>query len=230
MGENGAWEEPRWDTGTLRIMGPRPTTIIVESRLLIREALKSLMTESSYRVVCEVGSISGIGLPTIDRDEPGLVILSAQSADIALIEAVGARRLWPDSKIILLYENASPADFQKLLTSELNGCVSWFVSPETLISTLDLIVTRDLRLMVATDANHFVIQPVRADEPHPRLTEREAQILDGLVKGHANKVIARTCDIAEETVKVHIRSILQKIRVENRTQAALWAMANGYAG
>ena len=211
-------------------MGPRPTTIIVESRLLIREALKSLMTESSYRVVCEVGSISGIGLPTIDRDEPGLVILSAQSADIALIEAVGARRLWPDSKIILLYENASPADFQKLLTSELNGCVSWFVSPETLISTLDLIVTRDLRLMVATDANHFVIQPVRADEPHPRLTEREAQILDGLVKGHANKVIARTCDIAEETVKVHIRSILQKIRVENRTQAALWAMANGYAG
>ena len=95
----------------------------------------------------------GIGLPTIDRDEPGLVILSAQSADIALIEAVGARRLWPDSKIILLYEYASPADFQKLLTSELNGCVSWSVSPETLISTLDLIVTRDLRLMVAADAN-----------------------------------------------------------------------------
>ena len=80
-------------------MGPRPTTIIVESRLLIRKALKSLMTESFYRVVCEVGSISGIGLPTFDRDEPGLVILSAQSTDIALIEAVGARRLWPDSKI-----------------------------------------------------------------------------------------------------------------------------------
>jgi len=201
-------------------MGPRPTTIIVESRLLIRKALKSLMTESFYRVVCEVGSISGIGLPTFDRDEPGLVILSAQSTDIALIEAVGARRLWPDSKIILLYENASPADFQKLLASELNGCVSWFVSPETLISTLDLIVARDLRLMVATDANHFVIG---ADEPHPRLTEREAQILDGLVKGHSNRMIARTCDVTEATVKVHMKSILRKI------QAALWAMAHGYA-
>ena len=119
--------------------------------------------------------------------------------------------------------------FQKLLTSELDGCVSWSVSLETLISTLDLIVTRDLRLMVATDANDPVIQPVRPDEPHPRLTEREARILDGLVKGHANRMIARTCDIAEETVKVHIKSILRKIRVENRTQAALWAMANGYA-
>ena len=210
-------------------MGRRPTTIIVELRLLIREALKSLITENSYRVVCEVGSISGVGLPTIDRDEPGLVILSAQSADTALIEAVSARRLWPDSKIVLLCEHASPADFQKLLTSEINGCVSWSVSLETLISTLDQIVTTDLRLMVATNSNHFVIQPVRLDEPHPRLTEREAQILYGLAQGHSNRMIARTCDITKEAVKSHVRSILRKIGVENRTQAALWAMANGYA-
>ena len=274
MGENGAWKEPRWDTGTLRIMGPRPTTIIVESRLLIRKALKSLMTESSYRVVCEVGSISGIGLPTIDRDEPGLVILSAQSADTALIEAVSARRLWPDSKIVLLYEYTSPADFQKLLTSEINGCVSWSVSLETLISTLDQIVTTDRRVMVGANANDPVIQPVPPYEPHPSeikhqsngaehddisvsigaaksptigvgasnqqrlpalrrypgLTEREVQILHGLVQGHSNRMIARTCDITKEAVKAHMRSILRKIGVENRTQAALWAMANGYAG
>ena len=49
------------------------------------------------------------------------------------------------------------------------------------------------------------------------------------MKGHANKVIARTCDIAEATVKVHMKSILRKIRVDNRTQAAIWAMENGYA-
>jgi two-component system nitrate/nitrite response regulator NarL len=188
------------------------------------------MAESPYRVVCEVGSVSEIGLPTIGSDEPSLVILSAQSADTALIEAVSARRLWPDSKIILLYEYASPADFQKLLTSDLNGWVSWFVSAEMLFSTLDLIVTRDFRLSVATDSNHFVIKPVRPDEPHPRLTEREAQILDGLVKGHSNRMIAHTCAVTEATVKAHLRSILRKIRVENRTQAALWAMANGYAG
>ena len=64
---------------------------------------------------------------------------------------------------------------------------------------------------------------------HPGLSEREAQILDGLVKGHANKVIARTCEITEATVKVHMKSILRKIRVDNRTQAAIWAMENGYA-
>jgi two-component system nitrate/nitrite response regulator NarL len=252
--------------------GPRPAIIVVESRLLVREALKSLMAESSYRVVCEVGSISDIGLPTIGSDELGLVILSAQSADIALIEAVSARRLWPDGKIIVLYEYACPADFQKLLTSEINGWVSWSVSLETLISTLDLIVTRDLRVMVVADGNHLVIQPVQLDEPHqseikpqsdaaehhdisvsigvihaksptngagasnkqhvpalrryPRLTEREVQILDGLVQGHTNRMIARTCDVTQATVKAHVKSILRKIRVDNRTQAAIWAMEN----
>ena len=90
----------------------------------------------------------------IGPDGPGLVVLGAQSADTALIEAVSAPRLRPDSKIVLLYEYASPADFQKLLTSEINGCVSWAVSLETLISTLDLIVTTDLRIMVSADANH----------------------------------------------------------------------------
>lgn len=61
-----------------------------------------------------------------------------------------------------------------------------------------------------------------------KLSEREVQILDSLVKGHANKVIARTCDISEATVKVHMKSILRKIRVANRTQAAVWALEHGY--
>jgi two-component system nitrate/nitrite response regulator NarL len=64
---------------------------------------------------------------------------------------------------------------------------------------------------------------------HPRLSEREAQILDGLVRGHANKVIARSCDITEATVKVHMKSILRKIQVANRTQAAVWALEHGHS-
>ena len=64
----------------------------------------------------------------------------------------------------------------------------------------------------------------------PTLSEREIQILDGLVKGYANKVIGRRCNISEATVKVHMKSILRKIRVCNRTQAAIWALEHGYSG
>jgi two-component system nitrate/nitrite response regulator NarL len=52
---------------------------------------------------------------------------------------------------------------------------------------------------------------------------REIIILRCLMDGDSNKVIARKCDIAEATVKVHVKAILRKIKAKNRTQAALWA-------
>ena len=245
------------------LMTSKVATIVVESRLLFREALKSLMVKNCYRVVSDIGSTAEISGASTLSDEPKLVILGAQSADNALTEAASARQLWPDSKIILLYECFSAADFQKLLMSEISGCVPLFASPDTLVGTLDMIVTRDIRIMVVGDTKHPLIQAAQPEESHqsgiklqsgsaehedvsigalpqramnapslrnhPGLSEREAQMLDGLVKGHANKVIARTCEITEATVKVHMKSILRKIRVENRTQAAIWAMENGYA-
>jgi len=247
------------------LMESKLATIVVESRSLMREALKSMMAKNSYRVVCDIGSIAEMSGASALHDEPKLVILGAQSADKAFTEAAIARQLWPDTKIILLYECLSAADFQKLLMSEINGCVPLFASPDTLVDTLDMIVTREIRVMVVGDGKHPVIQAAQPAESHqseirlqsggaehedasistgslpqrmtnapslrnhPGLSEREAQMLDGLVKGHANKVIARVCDISEATVKVHMKSILRKIRVKNRTQAAIWAMANGYA-
>ncbi|WP_156381408.1 response regulator transcription factor [Aurantimonas sp. Leaf443] len=56
------------------------------------------------------------------------------------------------------------------------------------------------------------------------LSDRELEILDCLISGHSNKVIARRCDITEATVKVHLKAILRKINVANRTQAAVWAL------
>ena len=261
-------------------------TIIVEPRLLVREALESLMTHHSYRVICGVGSTAEITGPSTLAEGPKLAILGAQSTDNVVAEAVAIRKLWPESKIILLFEQASVLDLQKLLASQIDGCVPLSVSPETLISTLDLIMARDVRVMVVADARRPVLAASGAEEAHgtdtgagklqagaphrgptpatllslgpissgedaraaaqapngsdaplpskqqglPRLSEREAQILDGLVRGHANKVIARTCDITEATVKVHMKSILRKIRVANRTQAAIWALEHGYPG
>ena len=60
------------------------------------------------------------------------------------------------------------------------------------------------------------------------LSEREEQVLRDLVRGLPNKMIARKRDMAEATVKVHMKSILRKLRVANRTQGAIWAVENGY--
>ena len=251
-------------------MARRTTTIIVEPRLLVREALESLIKNYHYRVVCSVGSTVEISNPTMVRDGPKLVILGADSTDDAVAEAVSIRKLWSNSKIVLLFEHASVADFQKVLMSEVDGCVPLFASPETLIKTLDLVmIDGAARVVVMASARRpaqagtdkipsgsteqetksINVAPVPPTRPtvngcseagmnghegdthwapppqnHSRLSQREAHILDGLVQGHANKVIARSCNITEATVKVHMKSILRKIQVANRTQAAIWAV------
>ena len=57
----------------------------------------------------------------------------------------------------------------------------------------------------------------------PQLSQREREILLRLAEGESNKQIARLCNITESTVKVHLKAILRKITVHNRTQAAIWA-------
>jgi two-component system, NarL family, nitrate/nitrite response regulator NarL len=61
----------------------------------------------------------------------------------------------------------------------------------------------------------------------PQLSARQQSILGCLIQGDSNKTIARKMAIAEATVKVHVKAILRKIRVHNRTQAAIWAMNTG---
>jgi two-component system, NarL family, nitrate/nitrite response regulator NarL len=265
-------------------MAKRTTTVIIEPHLLVREALESLIKNYRYRVIRSVGSAADIDDWTTGED-PKLVILGADSTDAAIAEAVSIRKRWAGSKIVLLFEHASVADFQKLLTSEVDGCVPLFASPETLIRTLDLVTIEDARVVVTANTKSPAVQPTPSSKTHPqqiktdgipsgngehgtraingasiavkpvmtsgdtgesngqesdvhwtaavpngpRLSEREAQILDGLVQGHANKVIARTCDITEATVKVHMKSILRKIQVANRTQAAVWALEHGHS-
>jgi two-component system nitrate/nitrite response regulator NarL len=73
-----------------------------------------------------------------------------------------------------------------------------------------------------------VASSARGDFRAYALSEREEQILRALVRGYSNKMIARMHSLAEATVKVHMKAILRKIRVANRTQAAIWAVRNDY--
>jgi DNA-binding CsgD family transcriptional regulator len=75
-----------------------------------------------------------------------------------------------------------------------------------------------------TNDNGSPTEPERRSAP--RLSAQEARILRCLTEGCSNKVIARAVEIADATVKVHVRAIMRKIGVTNRTQVAMWAMHN----
>src|SRR5262245_15437905 len=74
------------------------------------------------------------------------------------------------------------------------------------------------------DAEPHSLDTKEQEQPRLMLSGREAAILGGLVQGASNKVIAYQLRITEATVKVHVKAILRKIRVKNRTQAAIWAL------
>jgi two-component system nitrate/nitrite response regulator NarL len=240
-------------------MGKPVATIVIEPRLLVREALVSLMASHSYHVIGGIASIADIGNSLPAAEAAKLVILGALSAPEAVTAASHIRKRWPQAKIILLFEHTAAADLQKLLGSEIDGCIPLSASPETLIGALRQVVAADLRMLILGTAASSPMPPttgrqeesgeldlapnvlIRSDEvenpvtgsavslrtPHG-LSKREEQILMGLVKGHSNKMIARTCASTESTVKVHVKSILRKIRMVNRTQAAIWALEQGY--
>ena len=240
-------------------MGQCGAAIVIEPRALMREALISLMKSHSYHVLGAVASTTDIDKSVLVADAPNLVILGALPAEEATTAAGSVRKLWPETKIILLFEHASSVDFQKLLASEIDGCIPLSASSDTLVGALRQIVAADHRILVLKTATCSPMPRTadwreeddgldpgannlaRSDEvgngatddavsiriPHG-LSEREEQILRGLVKGHSNKLIARACACTEATVKVRMKSILRKIRVANRTQAAIWGLERGY--
>jgi two-component system, NarL family, nitrate/nitrite response regulator NarL len=232
-------------------MGKLVTTLIVEPRSLVREGLVSLMAGHSYHVVGAVAATADIGNSLLVAEVPKLVILGALPAEEATTAASCIRGLWPEAKIILLYERALSTDYQNWQASEIDGCIPLSVSPDTLISAFQQVLDWDFKILIQDTASRSVnalpsarlpIAPVVTKE-EPRngtfdgsfsirvrhgLSEREEQILRDLIKGLSNKIIARKLDIAEATVKVHMKSILRKIRVANRTQGAIWAVENGY--
>ena len=232
-------------------MGKLVTTLIVGPLSLVREGLASLVANHSYHVVGAVTSTADIDRSLLVADRPKLVIFGALPAEEATTAASCIREQWPETKIILLFERASSTDYQNWQASEIDGCIPLSVSPDVLISAFQQVLDWDFKILIqdaacrsatALPSAPLPIAPVVTKE-EPRnsafdgsfsvrvrhgLSEREEQILRDLVKGLSNKIIARKLDIAEATVKVHMKSILRKIRVANRTQGAIWALENGY--
>ena len=70
------------------------------------------------------------------------------------------------------------------------------------------------------------LEPLDAVQATRQLSSREIAILERIVRGDSNKLVARFFNIAEPTVKAHVKAIFRKLGASNRTQAAMWAVNN----
>jgi two-component system nitrate/nitrite response regulator NarL len=114
-------------------------------------------------------------------------------------------------------EKCRPETFEGWLASSL---LAYDVSVDAFMQSVGFMWSGEL---VLPYQNHPAEKVQRGSD---RLSPRERDVLLQVVEGHANKVIALHLGIAEARVKVHLKNLLRKIKVDNRTQATIWALAN----
>ena len=202
-----------------------PTTLI-EANRLFRDGLKSLLAGTRFAVAAEFGTVehavahadagAGAGLLVVGQAEPA-------PGDLERL-----RQAYPAARLVVLADRVTIDGLRDALGAGIDGLLAKSVSPEALVQSLQLVMMGE-RVYPTNLASLLAEVGAAAPQGSPRgLSPREQEILQLLVTGASNKLIAIRLGIAEATVKVHLKTLLRKIDVNNRTQAAIWAMNNGF--
>jgi two-component system nitrate/nitrite response regulator NarL len=207
--------------------------LLADPNRLFREGLKRLLANSDFTVAHE-----GRGLGEIleyvreQRPKRALVLcdLAFRTGDqLKLLREI--RATVPQVKVVVLADPSLEGMMNEARAAGANGFLVKDMSSEALMQSLLLVMLGEQ----VVPAPASVLKREHGASPaavmpsidNVRLSGRESDILRCIVKGLTNKVIARELNIAEATVKVHVRGLLRKVNAANRTQAAIWAMNHG---
>jgi two-component system nitrate/nitrite response regulator NarL len=213
----------------------RVGTLLIDRSKLFREGMKMLLADSLFPVTAEAVSLEE-GLKLIDGDfRPILVlldVLDGRDDEAQFILALKERH--PDARLVVLADRLSTQLLTWSLALGVDGYLLKDISPEALKQSLSLVLLGEK--VFPTDLATLLVngkvdlqRQLRAGGLIKGLSERELQILKCLLNGYSNKLIANHLNITEGTVKVHLKAVLKKINVRNRTQAAIWALNRGLA-
>jgi DNA-binding NarL/FixJ family response regulator len=211
-------------------------TAIINLSALSRAGLVHILAGSRFRVTANCSSLSDLSDSALsDKCCVALISLDRLATAAALSQLSALREKHKDLHVIALTE--WPHTAEEVVTVIAAGAAGYFlnseINPDTLVKSLELvllgrvIISPGLTKSPRESRREPVSDEAQTDDV-ARLSNREQMILKRLTQGAANKCIARELDIAEATVKVHVKSLLRKIRVHNRTQAAMWAMTHFY--
>jgi two-component system, NarL family, nitrate/nitrite response regulator NarL len=222
--------------------------VVVDPNRIAREGLKTILAKSPFDPVCTASGIADVPSTIAGAGEQVLVLMGVREAG-ALAEALSAAKArFPDAHVVVVGDLCNRGLVVTALAEGATTFIDENVATSTLIKQLELVAEGEPLISVvlakrllgqsSAQAVEQAAAPIKLDqqqlpEPEdededearsPQLSGREVAILKGLVQGAPNKVIAYRLSITEATVKVHVKAILRKIRVQNRTQAAIWAM------
>ena len=210
------------------------SVLLIDASRLFREGLRRIFSDTSFTVVHESFSIED-ALPFIETLQPSLVLVDLPDGGEALTGHIGQiRAAAPGARIVVLTETIRVNRLADALAVGVDGYLLKNMSADALHQSLRLVLLGEK--VFPTDLAHLLTNGriMSRSDTGPighfnGLSDREMQILGCLLNGAQNKQIAYELKISDGTVKVHLKAILKKIRVQNRTQAAIWALNHGIA-
>lgn len=203
--------------------------LTIDDHGMFRFGLRLILEQHFAGVrVHEAATISE-GLALAESNGPmDLALVDLQFPGEDGIDAIRALRdMSPETRVAALTASDEPADMARVREAGAMGFVRKTLGPDALRNVIELIMSGERFYPVSDDGElggeRSGAATISGTVPSVRLTPRQKEILQGLVEGLSNKEIARDLDIIEGTVKAHIRSLMSKLGVRNRTQLAVIA-------
>lgn len=209
--------------------------LLVDDHALFRGGVKALLRRhDDFDVVGEAAD-SLEGVKRARELKPDVVLLDLHMPGVSGKDAV---KLFleesPDTHVVMLTVSESADDLVDTLRAGASGYLLKNIETDTLLDLIRRAVAGDS--VVSAEMTTKLVKGLRAASgsddvvaEKDALSPREHEILGYLAKGASNKEIARSLNLAESTVKIHVQHILRKLNLSSRVQAAVYAIEHGLA-
>jgi DNA-binding NarL/FixJ family response regulator len=195
------------------------SVLIVDDHPVVRQGLRALLeVQDDMTVAGEAGDgPAAVSLATSLRPDIVLLDLKLPGMDgIAVLRSLREAGL----RVLVLTSATEPAVASQAVRAGAAGVVYKDIDPPALVRAIRAV--HDGNVLLAPEAFGSLVRGSRADT----LTAREREVLAGIADGKSNREIARSLRVSEKTVKAHVSAVLAKLGVQDRTQAAVYAVRN----
>ena len=206
--------------------------IIIDDHTLFREGLQRLLTRHEIDVISSVSN-GDDGLKSIKNLFPDIILLDLRMTDLSGIEVLkNIRQINKALPVVMLTTSDDEKDLIEALRNGASGYLLKDMEPDDLVVALKDVLKGET--IVAPNLVQILAKFHQGDDTEinitnliSTLTPRENEILELLAEGQSNKLIAKNLGISDGTVKLHVKSILRKLEIHSRVEAAVIAVEHG---
>lgn len=200
--------------------------ILVDDHYIVRQGLEFLLsTVDSIEVINSFGNGEDFINFIENHEKPDIVLLDLVMPKMNGIEVTTyLKQHFPKIKVLVLTSYVDDEHVISAISKGADGYEMKDVEPEKLIQTIQRVLNGEK--VIHPEAKH--VMETLSKKPHftNKLSKREIEVLQEMVKGKTNKEIAEALFVSEKTIKTHVSHIFNKLEVTDRTQAAIYAMEN----